>query len=92
MKKTEKRLALLLALLLLVSAGCTPSSQTDSKDGGKASVQPTEEPVPTQAEPEETLDPETVELYQARAQRWLSATGCFIVTAFASTLLAAFFT
>ena len=56
MRKKEKGLALLLALLLLASAGCSLSSSTD---GGKATDTPpsTQEPTPT-PEPEETLDPE----------------------------------
>ena len=61
MKRRERGLALLLALLLLVSAGCTPSG---SSDDGKATGAPT--PTPTQKatptpEPEETLDPEVVD-------------------------------
>ena len=61
MKKKERGLALLLALLLLVSAGCTPSG---SADDGKATGTPTPtlEPTPTpEPEPEETLDPEIVD-------------------------------
>ena len=54
--KKERGLALLLVLLLLVSAGCTPSGAAD--DG-----KPTGTPTPAQGstptpEPEETLDPE----------------------------------
>ena len=57
--KKERGLALLLALLLLVSAGCTPSGSTD--DGkAPATSTPTQEPTPT-PEPEETLDPEIVD-------------------------------
>ena len=61
MKRRERGLALLLALLLLVSAGCTPSG---SSDDGKATGAPT--PTPTQKatptpEPEETLDPEIMD-------------------------------
>lgn len=57
--KKERGFALLLALLLLVSAGCTPSGSTDD---GKAAGTPTPtlEPTPT-PEPEETLDPEVVD-------------------------------
>ena len=57
--KRERGLALLLALLLLVSAGCTSFG---SRDGGKATDTPTPtlEPTPT-PEPEETLDPEVVD-------------------------------
>ena len=61
MKKRERGFALLLALLLLVSAGCTPSG---SSDDGKATgaPAPTQEPTPTpEPEPEETLDPEVVD-------------------------------
>ena len=61
MKKRERGLALLLALLLLTSAGCSPSG---SADDGKAtgSPTPTLEPTPTPTpEPEETLDPEVVD-------------------------------
>lgn len=39
-----------------------------------------------------TLDPETVKRYQAKAQRWLAATGCMIGTAVLSIFLAAVFT
>jgi len=39
-----------------------------------------------------TLDPETAERYQARAQRWLAATGGLIGTAVVSLFLAAIFT
>lgn len=63
MKKTRKLAALLLALLLLGSAGC---GQTDAQGKGSAEptqtqkqVQPTPTPAPTP--PEETLDPETAE-------------------------------
>lgn len=38
-----------------------------------------------------TLDAETVERYQARAQRWLAATGCFIATAIISLFLGVIF-
>lgn len=61
MKKTEKLLALLLALMLLASAGCAPSDPgAESTDKGEAaaSADPTQEPTPTQSEPEESLDPE----------------------------------
>ena len=59
MKRKERGLALLLALLLLVFAGCTPSGSTD---GGKetGTPTPTQKPTPT-PEPEETLDPEVVD-------------------------------
>lgn len=36
-----------------------------------------------------TLDPETVELYQARARRYLAATGCLLGAAFAAMFLSA---
>lgn len=39
-----------------------------------------------------TLDAKTADRYQARAQRWLAATGCFIATAVSSMFLAAIFT
>ena len=57
--KKERGLVLLLALILLVSAGCTLSGPTD---GGKETGAPTPtlEPTPT-PEPEETLDPELVD-------------------------------
>ena len=57
--KKERGLALLLTLLLLVSAGCTPSGSTDD---GKTpnTATPTLKPTPT-PEPEETLDPEVVD-------------------------------
>lgn len=64
MKKTEKLLALLLALMLLASAGCAPSDPgAESTDKGEAaaSADPTQEPTPTQSEPEESLDPELVD-------------------------------
>ena len=57
--KKERGLALMLTLLLLVSAGCTPSGSTD--DGKAPGIStPTLEPTPT-PEPEETLDPEIVD-------------------------------
>lgn len=37
-----------------------------------------------------TLDSKTAELYQAKAQRYLAATGCLIVIAVISLLLAPF--
>ena len=59
MKRKERGLALLLALLLLVAAGCTPpGSADDGKETG--TPVPTQEPTPT-PEPEETLDPEVVD-------------------------------
>lgn len=36
-----------------------------------------------------TLDQETAERYQARAQRWLAATGCMIATAILAMFLEA---
>ena len=57
--KKEKGFALLLTLLLLVSAGCTSSGSTDDGRTPGASI-PTLEPTPT-PEPEETLDPEIVD-------------------------------
>ena len=61
MKKRERCLALLLALLLLVSAGCSPSGTAgESKETG--TPVPTLKPTPTpEPEPEETLDPEIVD-------------------------------
>lgn len=62
MNKTKKLAAFLLALLLLVNAGCSLSG-----GGEKESDKPTETqkaepaPTPTPAPPEETLDPETAE-------------------------------
>ena len=64
MKKKETLLALLLALLLSVSAGCSPSdpgAENTDKGGAPASVEPTQEPTPAQDEPEESLDPEMVD-------------------------------
>lgn len=59
--KKERGLALLLTLLLLVSAGCTPSgSADDGQATGTPAPTPTQEPTPT-PEPEETLDPEIVD-------------------------------
>ena len=59
--KKEKGLALLLALLLLVPAGCTPSGSTDDGKTPGTSA-PTPEPTPTLTpEPEETLDPEIMD-------------------------------
>ena len=59
MKRKERGLALLLALLLLAAAGCTPpGSADDGKETG--TPVPTREPAPT-PEPEETLDPEVVD-------------------------------
>ena len=64
MKKKETLLALLLALLLSVSAGCSPSdpgAENTDKGGAPASVEPTQEPTPAQDEPEESLDPGMVD-------------------------------
>ena len=64
MKKKERLLALLLALLLLMTAGCTSSGKTgQEKDDGKgvSSPAPTDTPAPTPEEPEESLDPEVVD-------------------------------
>ena len=61
MKKRERGLALLLALLLLVSAGCSFLGSTDGgKETGTPTFTPTQKPTPT-PEPEETLDPELVD-------------------------------
>lgn len=63
MKKTEKLLALLLVLMLLTSAGCSslaPGAENTDKDGA-ASTEPTQEPDPTESEPEESLDPEVID-------------------------------
>ena len=59
MKRKDRCLALLLVLLLLVSAGCTSSGSTDNGKVPGTST-PTLEPTPT-PEPEETLDPEMVD-------------------------------
>lgn len=63
MKKIRTLTALLMALLLLVSAGCDLSG-AGGKEGGKPTeTQKQAEPTPTPAPtpPEETLDPETAE-------------------------------
>ena len=36
-----------------------------------------------------SLDPETMELYQAKARHYLAATGCLLVTAFVAMFLSA---
>ena len=64
MKKAKKLLALLLAFLLLASAGCTSSDTKDQKkddDKSVSSTSPTPEPTPTPEDPEESLDPELVD-------------------------------
>ena len=60
MKKHRTLPALLLALLLLASTGCSLSSPKDSAP--PAAPTPTLAPTPAPTEPEETLDPETVDM------------------------------
>ena len=60
MKKHRTLPALLLALLLLASTGCSLSSPKDSAP--TAAPTPTLAPTPAPTEPEETLDPETVDM------------------------------
>lgn len=49
--------------MLLTSAGCSslaPGAENTDK-GGAASTEPTQEPDPTESEPEESLDPEVID-------------------------------
>ena len=63
MNKTKKLAALLLALLLLVSAGCDLPGGGGKESGKPIQTEKQAEPTPTPAPtpPEETLDPETAE-------------------------------
>ena len=63
MNKTKKLAALLLALLLLVSAGCDLPEGGGKESGKPIQTEKQAEPTPTPAPtpPEETLDPETAE-------------------------------
>lgn len=64
MKKTKTLLAMLLAFLLLASAGCSPSDPGAQNTDGEpsAAADPTQEPTPSESEPEESLDPELVDM------------------------------
>lgn len=74
MKKREKLLALLLSLLLLLSAGCSSLGQKDPKDDGNTTAGSSEaektqdaassadEEAPAESAEEEPLDPELVEM------------------------------